>query len=523
MKIEINVDAPRIEKDSSWQKCVGSGHAFLAHRVDWCEYVKRVHEELGIRYVRFHGILDDDMLTVQRLSDFMPLPNAGKVREYSFRQVGKIYDNVLSTGMKPFVELSFMPSALASGKKTGLHYRNNITPPKDYTQWADYVKAFITFLIDRYGREEVESWYFEVWNEPDLGTFFSGKQEEYFKLYLNTVKAIKEVNKNISVGGPSTSGGRWLDEFLAFVEKNNLPCDFVSTHQYPGDGFGNEFHMSDVFAKFPKIIKKSVKENRDIAETITSFFFDPDSFKKVPKGVLRDAVKKAREKVGKRKLFYTEWNCTSVFGAPVNDEKYSAAFAAKTILDLNQKADCFAIWCCNDLFEEILYINKPFHGGFGLMTNLGIPKPVFWALKLMAETYPMRLELPAWTNGEVEYAAFTDEKNLQIFIYAQTADYMAHEKFEINLQLNRTAGKVEAVRIDDAHCNPKRIWQEMGAPMDPTPAQVEQIKVQSKPVREAVPFENGEDSCSMNLTLSSNDIIVLYVNGGKGKNEKTGI
>lgn len=98
MKIEINVDAPRIEKDSSWQKCVGSGHAFLAHRVDWCEYVKRVHEELGIRYVRFHGILDDDMLTVQRLSDFMPLPNAGKVREYSFRQVGKIYDNVLSTG-----------------------------------------------------------------------------------------------------------------------------------------------------------------------------------------------------------------------------------------------------------------------------------------------------------------------------------------------------------------------------------------------------------------------------------------
>lgn len=191
-EIRIELDAPSRKKDRSWQKCIGSGHAALAVRKDWCEYVKRVHDELGIQYVRFHGIFDDDMLTVQRLSDFIPLPYADKVREVSFRQVGKVYDNVLSTGMKPFVELSFLPSALASGRKTGLHYKNNITTPKNYEEWAAYIKAFIRFLLKRYGKEEVESWYFEVWNEPDLKVFYTGSQQEYFKFYKYTVQAIKE-------------------------------------------------------------------------------------------------------------------------------------------------------------------------------------------------------------------------------------------------------------------------------------------------------------------------------------------
>lgn len=162
-----------------------------------------------------------------------------------------------AAGMKPFVELSFMPSALASGKRTGLHYHNNITTPKDYEAWAAYIKEFAAYLINRYGEEEVESWRVEIWNEPDLGTFFSGTQQEYFKLYSYTVRALKAVDRKLRVGGPSTSAGRWLKEFLEYAERENLPCDFVSTHQYPGDGFGNSFRLSDVFTKYPKIISKA--------------------------------------------------------------------------------------------------------------------------------------------------------------------------------------------------------------------------------------------------------------------------
>ncbi len=510
MKIYIDPNTTHMPKDTSWQLCVGSGHAFLAHRTDWCEYTKRIHEELGVKYVRFHGIFDDDMLTDQRLSDFLPLPNAGKVHERSFRQVGKVYDHVLASGMKPFVELSCMPSSLASGKRTGLHYRNNITPPRSYAAWEKYIAEFVQYLIARYGHEEVESWYFEVWNEPDLKTFFTGSQQDYFQLYAHTVRALKSVDEKLRVGGPSTSAGKWLKEFLTFIENEKLPCDFVSTHQYPGDGFGNAFHLSDVFTKYPKIIRESVKNGLDIAQTISNIFFEAKDTAIPPKGILTEGVERSRRLVGKENpLFYTEWNSMAIFGSPAHDEKYTAAFALKTILDLNGQADCFSIWCCSDLFEEIMFINKPFHGGFGLINNLGIPKPSFWALKLLADALPYRLQLPMRTNQDVEYAAFSDGNKLQIFVYAQEKDYCANKQYAVELTVSRPYKTATTIRIDDDHCNPKRLWQEMGAPMDPTPGQVEIINRSSMPVKTHIPFAVEQGNTIVNIHLSSNDIVMI--------------
>ena len=509
--IKIDLNSQYREKDNAWQKCVGSGHAFLAHRTDWCRYVKFLHDELGIQYVRFHGIFDDDMLTVQSLADFIPLPGADKIKEYSFRQIGNVYDNVLSTGMKPFVELSFMPSKLASGKRFGLHYRNNITPPRDYNEWADYISSFIRFLINRYGKDEVETWYFEVWNEPDLSVFFTKKQKDYFKLYKYTVKAIKSVDEKIQVGGPSTSAGKWLKDFIDFTESENLPCDFISTHQYPGDGFGNTFHISDVFTRYLKIIKQAAAKGKDVSETITNLFFRPEDTGLAPRGIMTQAVKRSRNIVGNRPLFYTEWNCLSVFGAPAQDEKYSAAFAMKTLMDMNHETDCFSFWCCNDLFEEIMFVNKPFHGGFGLLTNLGIPKPVFWALKLIADSYSKRLDLSGNTDEEVEYAVFNDGDKYQVFIYAQTMDYRERKNYSLDIELNRVFQSGQIIRIDDNHCNPKEIWKSMGSPMDPTKQQEETIKELSKPVKEELSLSQKENGTGIHLNLSSNDVIVLYL------------
>lgn len=509
--IQIDVNAPQMEKDSAWQMCVGSGHAALALRKDWCEYVTRIHEELGIRYIRFHGILDDDMLTVQMLSDFIPLPNADKVREYSFRQVGKVYDNVLSTGMKPFVELSFMPSALASGRKTGLHYKNNITPPRDYEEWSRYIKSFIRFLLNRYGKAEVESWYFEVWNEPDLKVFYTGSRQEYFKFYKYTVQAIKSCDAALRVGGPSTSGSRWLPEFIAYVDQEQLPCDFISTHQYPGDGFGNTFSMTDVFSKYPAIIKSAAKKKKGVAGALTDLFYDPESVRKTPKGIMKKAVSSARTQAGNRPLFYTEWNCMSIFGAPGHDEKYSAAYAVKTILDMERETDCFSFWCCNDLFEEIMFVNQPFHGGFGLINNLGIPKPVFWAFWLLAHIYEKRLQLPVCTNEDVEYAAFTNGSQEQIFIYAQDPDPGKDVQHTVRLCVNRPSKGMTVTRIDSGHCNPKGLWQNMGSPMDPTKAQITQIMDDSLPRRENLHFENTESGCLAEITIRTNDVVMVSV------------
>lgn len=222
-RLVINRNGKTEPTNFIWQEGMGNDHAYQLHRSDVCEHIKMVHDELGIKSIRCHGVFDDDMLTIQRMSDyrmFRTIPGSKKIKEVNFRQVGHIYDNLLDAGVKPFVELSFMPAALASGKKLGLRYEPNITMPRSLKEWDEYITTFINFLVNRYGKEEVESWNFEVWNEPDLSCFFSGSQKDYFNLYETTARAIKRVDEKIKVGGPSTSACLWLTEFIDFVEKN---------------------------------------------------------------------------------------------------------------------------------------------------------------------------------------------------------------------------------------------------------------------------------------------------------------
>jgi xylan 1,4-beta-xylosidase len=212
-----------------WEHTVGSGHATLALRADWQAQLRRSSSELGMKHVRFHGILSDDMGT---------LVSEGSDLFYSFFNTDQIFDFLLSIGMKPFVELSFMPTTLASGDQTVFHYRANVTPPKDLAQWSVLIRKLVQHWVDRYGIEEVEQWFFEVWNEPNLTAFGTGNQADYFELYRYTADAIKGVHSALKVGGPATAANAWVDDFIAFCNENGLPVDFISTHHYPTDAFG---------------------------------------------------------------------------------------------------------------------------------------------------------------------------------------------------------------------------------------------------------------------------------------------
>lgn len=511
MEIKIDRNIGTIPTDFSWQFGLGNDHAYLLHRTDICEHIKLAHEELGIRYIRCHGVLDDDMLTYQRMGDcrmFRTVPFKNKIEEINFRQVAHVYDNLLSCGVKPFVELSFMPSALAKGKKLGLRYNPNITMPKSLTAWGEYIKKFIRFLLDRYGAEEVESWYFEVWNEPDLGCFFAGSQKDYFKLYEATVRAIKDVNPNLRVGGPSTSACLWLEDFLAFCEKNKVPCDFVSTHHYPGDAFGNFINLRNIKQMLGAAMD-AVKNRRTLSQAMTNMFFLPEDFIRWDKGTLAKMDDKAKAKVGDKPLLITEWNSMAVFGSPVHDEKYSAAFAVKSCMDLNHSLEGYMFWCCSDLFEEQFMLPGPFAGSFGLVSNDGIPKPNFWGFKLLSELLPNRLALPMRTNDPVEYAAFVDGDKTQILIYAQDQDYHKNDTHDMSIEVNCTAEAVTVQRIDDAHCNPKAEWRKLGKPDLLTPAQVADIKAKTALREEPQEFavENGKTKLS--LQLRTNDVILI--------------
>jgi xylan 1,4-beta-xylosidase len=204
--------------------CVGSGHALLGLRSDWQKHLAAAHSDLGVQYIRFHGILDDDMSLLRD-------DGSG----YSFFNTDSVLDYVLSLGMLPVVELSFMPRALAArANETIFHYNGITSPPSDWQKFSDLIVAFVSHHVDRYGLAIVQTWYYEVWNEPNCG-FWTGTKEEYFHLYQVTVLAIKSVHKSLRVGGPATCQVDWIPEFIEFTKSAALPLDFISTHLYPTD------------------------------------------------------------------------------------------------------------------------------------------------------------------------------------------------------------------------------------------------------------------------------------------------
>ena len=508
---EIDVHKKTIPTSRSWQFGIGNDHAFQIMRTDVCEHLKLAHDELGFRYVRFHGLFDDDMRIIQTFDALKKynVAEAEKIREINFRRVAVVLDNVLKCGLKPFIELSFMPKALAGGNTTGMAYAANITMPENLTEWQEFIKAFLSFAISRYGREEVINWYFEVWNEPDLAIFFDGTKEDYFSLYAATVKAVKDVDERLRVGGPATSACRWLRDFTKFCEDNSLLYDFVSTHHYPGDAFGNI--LSDRPAnRILDTAAEAIRTGKDLSDTMTDIFFDPSVYRQWKKGAFIGMDNAARTIVGDRPLFISEWNSMATFTAPVHDEKYSAAFVIKSVMDARNIAEGYMFWCCSDVFEEIYDLGKPFHGSFGIVSSDGIPKPNFWAFKILSELYANRIESPV-TNADVEYAVFTDGEKAQVLVYAQDFDYDKDEKYQVELVLNAEYSSVTSQIIDDLHCNPKAEWEKLGKPAHLTAEQVKKIKAKTKLREGKKKFVTEDGKTKIGFTLHSNDVVLFQL------------
>ena len=215
-----------------WRVCVGGGRTAEALRAQFQRHLEMVQGDMPFSYLRMHGIFHEDMM-VYRESPGGPVLN--------WQYVDMVYDHWLSVGIRPFVELGFMPYDLASGDATVFWWRGNITPPKDWARWSWLVGRFVEHLAERYGIEEVRRWYFEVWNEPNLGIFWEHADfGAYMELYERTARAIKNIDGALRVGGPASSGAGheagqapWGGAFLAECRRRDLPIDFFSTHPYP--------------------------------------------------------------------------------------------------------------------------------------------------------------------------------------------------------------------------------------------------------------------------------------------------
>ncbi len=491
-----------------WQFCIGSGHAALAHRADYLKQLKIVRDELGMERVRFHGIFNDDMHVCLSPDRFLPVISRRKANLYNFYQIGKLYDSLLDIGVQPFVEIGFMPSALASGKKTVFYYKGNVTQPKNMNDWQSFVSEFVRFLIRRYGAQEVRRWYFEVWNEPDLACFFKGNMDDYYRLYAATAKAIKSVDAHLTVGGPATTKSSHITEFLNFCKNENAPVDFVSTHQYPTDELGHSLNRERL-KQLRKI--KSYSHTDSMSAILQPVFDNVNAFTPALKGYLTREAKRARKDAGNLPLFYTEWSISSNCVAAVHDTVKAASFLVKTVLDNQGIVDGSSYWTFSDIFEELFFFPEPFCGGFGLMTVDGIKKPAFWAFKMLSELPDCRYELPI-TDEDVEIAAFRGDNKICMMLYAQSFQD-ENRKYDVSIHIKNLpfCRSIVLKRINSMHGNPLKLWEEMGKPASLTRSEVADIQNKSEPSVEKFEPQIHNGETVLNLHIENNEVLLITV------------
>jgi len=362
-----------------WNVCVGAGRANEGLRANWLEHLKQARAECGFRYVRFHGLFHDDM--------FVCREEAGRWT-FNFQYIDELFDRMLDLGVRPFVELGFSPTGLATAHGTCMWWKGHGSPPKDYARWAELVDRFVRHCVVRYGLDEVRRWYFEVWNEPNLDGFFRGTRSQYFELYRTSVNTIKAVDSQLRVGGPATSNfvpdGRfdgeredlskqilhkvpdidvlewkavWVEEFLAFCAREKLPVDFLSTHPYPTD-FALDGHGECTGRS------RSVNSTRDDLRWLRRVI-DAGPFPKA-------------------EIHLTEWSSSPSSRDHSHDHLPAAAYIVKANLDSRRLVDSLSYWVFTDVFEEAGAGDTAFHGGFGLINFQGIVKPAFHAYRFLA-------------------------------------------------------------------------------------------------------------------------------------------
>ncbi|MFV0479216.1 MAG: GH39 family glycosyl hydrolase [Anaerorhabdus sp.] len=512
--MEFNIDI----KNSKWQKskqgwkfCVGSGNAKLALQSDYQSQLKFVRDELGIERVRFHGLFNDGLYVVREINDIFGVGiSTPHIREYSFQQVGKVLDAVIECGMQPFIELGMMPKALARDDKTIFQYKDYISPPKQMEEWNELIERFLNFIINRYGLDVVKEWYFEVWNEPDISNFWSGTKEEYFELYKNTAETLKKVCKDLKVGGPSTAKSRWVDEFYDYCQTNNVPVDFMSTHQYPGDALGHSFSKEKHMEKMKKVL---AKQSDSILEVSREILCNEEKILSYPSNIFLDNAKIAKQNAKEYPLFYTEWNTTSVCVARQNDSVMSAAYIVKTSLEVDDVIDGSSFWTFSDIFEELGYFTDPFNGSFGLLTIDGIEKPSFYGFKFLNQLGKEKMMLK---QGEdhIHVSLHRSENQLQLIMtnHHFDMDSQGKESYQFLLDgLNSVVSVSEEV-IGETKCNAVQIWKEMGSPKPLKRDEIETIRQKAKPIKEAITFNLENERLSFSGELQCNETKLITIN-----------
>jgi xylan 1,4-beta-xylosidase len=467
--IVVDASAPSRPFPHFWEKMFGSGRAILTLREEYRRDLRDVQETTGVRYVRFHGILNDEVGVYDEDSQGQPF--------YNFSYVDQIYDGLLANGVRPFVEISFMPKKMAA--KEILHsfwYKPNVSPPKDWDKWDQLVSAFAKHLLERYGVDEVRNWYFEVWNEPNLD-FWAGepKQGAYWELYDHTARALKNVDSKIRVGGPATAQAAWVDTFIEHCASNHVPVDFVSTHIYGDDPADGVFGTNEEIPRGQMVCR---------------------AFSKVHDQIKASAMPELP-------LIGSEFNATFQNRSDITDSAFMGPWLADTIRQCDGLTEMMSYWTFSDVFEEQGVVKTPFYGGYGLIAAGGIPKPAYNAFKLLHRLGDQRIAL----DSDSALLTRRDDGTLVLVVWNYAPPEQPGSPKSIIVRFRGIKGKGALIsRVDTDHGDFHDVYRTMGSPRYPTVTQIQEL-------RRAVdlpPAENRKlEKSELNLILPAHGLAMI--------------
>lgn len=457
-----------------WEKVFGSGRAVLSLRESYRSDMNQVKAVTDLAYVRPHAIFHDEVGLYDEDAQGNPI--------YNFSYVDQIYDGLLENGVRPFVEISFMPRKLALHQTEHAFWYKQITaPPKDWNKWEKLVEAFTRHLVERYGEAEVAQWYFEIWNEPNID-FWSGdpKEATYYELYGRAAKAIKRVSPNLRVGGPATAQAAWVDRFIQHCVDNKLPVDFVTTHVYANDS------AQDVFGTNEVIPRRTM-----VARSVQKVY---DQVKRSPRPDLP--------------IIWSEYNATYKNEVAVTDSPFMGPWLANNISLSDGKVDLMSFWTFSDVFEEFGVVKRPFYGGFGMIAAGNIPKASFNAFSLLHKLGTRRIPV----NSDSVLATRRDDGSLAIAVWNYAEPEEAGAPMQISLALKDLGplNKVLIHQLDRDHGSALTMWEKLGRPDFPSREQLKQLREAAVMPPPRIQTIKGPNA-TLNLTIPAHGLMLVEV------------
>ncbi len=386
----------------TWQKIINVGYAGEIISANVQRQLRIMQESIGFTHLRFHGILDDDINIYNEDENGNPV--------LYFTYLDMILDFLDSVGLKPYLELSFIPSKLAKHLASPFAHRAYISDVTSLEKWRYLIRGIVTHCVERYGIAAMKQWYFSFigfnWVQCGYVPSYALSAEQYYALNLAAYQEIKAVCTDFMVGGPATdsftleeTGITTLEDWLTVCMNNDCPPDFITMHCYPVVG-------EDMLRPENSRDKRNVIM---ISQTAFSSRTEDEDYIQHHVKLLKQSLRRAG--MPRVPILIDEWNSSLWQRDPISDTCFRSAFIAKNIMENAASVTAMAQAFVSDYSIESYPEKEPFYGDIGLFTNNDVRKNAFYVYQLFAKLGDAHI---AAGDG---WAVFRKETTIQLVLY----------------------------------------------------------------------------------------------------------